>query len=105
MLSEISKHITDDMLAEIALADYGQDQEKHLAALRRLRDTGTFVKPMHWHPCEVLELMRNSQPDDPSWKPGGSGTRGHWARAFACAALLRAKQEPWKYQGDFFPQL
>jgi hypothetical protein len=90
LLSDISKHISDDMLAEIALADYGQDQEQHLAPLRRLRDTGTFVEPMYWYPCEVLELVRHS--------PEGSiDIKGHWIRAFACAALLRANGEPWNY--------
>jgi hypothetical protein len=90
LLSDISKHISDDMLAEIALADYGQDQEKHLAQLRHLRDTGTFVEPLYWYPCEVLELVRHSP-------EGYIDTRGHWIRAFACAALLRAKEEPWNY--------
>ena len=94
LLSEVSKHISDDMLAEIALADYGRDQEKHLAPLRQLRDQGTFVEPMHWYPCEVLELARHS---------GGEGyteIQGHLIRAFACAALLRAKEEPWNYRAD-----
>lgn len=100
LLTEISRHITDDMLEEIALADYGMGHEQHLAALRRLRDTGAFVEPMHWYPCEVLELVRNSEPDDPTWKPGSIGTRGHWMRAFASAALLRALGPPWEYKGD-----
>jgi hypothetical protein len=100
LLSEISEHITDDMLEEIALADYGQGQEEHLAALRLLRDSGAFVEPMHWYPCEVLELIRYSQPDDSSWKPGSPGVRGHWMRAFVSAALLRALGPPWEYKAD-----
>ena len=100
LLAEISKHISDDMLEEIALADYGQDRGQHLAALVRLRNTGTFVEPMHWHPCEVLELIRNSEPDDPSWGPAGARVRGHWMRAFASAALLQAYGPPWEYKGD-----
>lgn len=100
LLAEISRHITDEMLEEIALADYGQDQEQHFAALRRLRDTGGFVEPMYWYPCEVLELIRNSEPEDPSWKPGSIGVRGHWMRAFASATLLRALGPPWEYKGD-----
>jgi hypothetical protein len=95
LLSEISKHITDDMLGEIALADYGQDQERHLAPLLHLRDTGEFINPMHWYPCEVLELTRNN-----SESGENIGARGHWERAFACAALLRAQEERWNYQGD-----
>jgi len=58
LLSAISRHITDEMLAEIAKADYGQDKEKHLAALRLLRDEGKFVPPMHWYPCEVSRTQQ-----------------------------------------------
>lgn len=89
LLSRISTHITDDMLAEIAQADYGRDCEKHLAPLRLLRDQGVFSQPMHWYPCEVLELVRHS--------------RGHWIGAFANAALLRAMNEPWNYSGSGQP--
>ena len=45
---------------------------------------------MGWHPAEVLELIRWSQPENPQWRPGATGERGHWMRAFACAALLKA---------------
>jgi hypothetical protein len=93
LLSDVSKHITDDMLVEIASADYGQDQEEHLAPLRQLRDSGKFVEPMHWYPCEVLELVRHSGPE------GYADNHGPWIRAFACAALLRANEAPWNY-GD-----
>jgi hypothetical protein len=93
LLSDLSKHISDDMLAVIALVDYGQDQEKHLTALRYLRDTGKFVEPMHWYPCEVLELVRHSQP------AGVTSVQYQWICAFACAALLRAREEPWNYGG------
>jgi hypothetical protein len=103
LLAEISKHITDDMLEEIALADYGEGQEQHLAPLRKLRETGTFVKPMYWYPCEVLELISYSEPEDPSWKPGSVGIRGHWMRAFACTALLRALGPPWEYNSEAGP--
>jgi len=85
------------MLAKIALADYGQDQEQHLAALQLLRDTGTFPDPMHWFPCEVLELMRNSEPEG---SPESERVEDHWIRAFVCAALLRAREAPWNYGGD-----
>src|SRR5579864_1954066 len=97
LLSELSKRISDGMLAQIAQADYGQDQEQHLAQLRLLRDKRIFVEPMHWYPCEVLELIRNSEPDD-SFEP--NRVHEHWLRAFASAALLRAKEEPWNYSGD-----
>lgn len=101
LLREISAHIDDEMLAEIAAADYGMDRDAHLAALRRIRDDGAIAAPMPWEPKEVLELIRWSQPDDPAWQPSGRGERGHWMRAFACAALLRAAGEPVNYDYMF----
>ncbi|HKI33433.1 MAG TPA: hypothetical protein VKA46_16380 [Gemmataceae bacterium] len=81
------------MLAEIAEADYGHDADAHLAGLRPIRDQGIVPAPTHWHPAEVLELIRWSNPEDANWKPGSTGVRGHRMRAFACAALLRAAAE------------
>lgn len=100
LLHAISSHITDDMLEEIARADYGHDTAKYFAALLLVRDEKRFIEPMHMYPCEVLELIRNSQPEDPDWKPGSVGVRGHWIRAFASAAILRAQQPPWSYTAD-----
>jgi hypothetical protein len=91
LLADVSKHMTDEMLAEIALADYGQGQEKHLTAMKHLRDTGAFVQPMYWYPCEVLELARHADPER------HTELQDHWIRVFACAALLRAEEEPWNY--------
>lgn len=97
LLRALSPHITDDMLAEIAAADYGEEVECHLSKLRLIRDTATPPMKMEWCPTEVLELMRWSQPEDPTWKPGSVGIRGHWMRAFCCAVLLRALREPSNY--------
>lgn len=99
LLRQISEHVDDDVLEWISTADYGSEAERHLAALRQVRDTATFPKPMHWFPAEVMELIRWSEPEDPNWKPGRTGEFGHWMRAFSCAALLRATREPWNY-GD-----
>jgi hypothetical protein len=85
----IATHIDDDMLTEIADADYGKEQERHLAELSNLRAGKVLAAPMPWHPAEVLELFRWSEPSDPKHKPGRFGIEGHWMRAFACAALLR----------------
>lgn len=90
LLQLVSTHINDQMLAEIAEADYGQEHQEHLAQLEKIRSAGLSPVPMEWVPGEVLELIRWSEPDDPTHKPGGQGIRGHWMRAFACAALLRA---------------
>lgn len=94
LLDLLRPRVDDGMLREIARADYGVDEDAHLAALRGIRDAGEVPAPMAWEPKEVLELIRWSQPEDPDWKPGATGRRGHLMRAFACAALLRAAAEP-----------
>jgi hypothetical protein len=88
----IAPLIDDGMLAEIALADYGRNQEQHLNELVKIRNGQMLPAPMPWHPAEVLELVRWSEPDDPKWKPGRFGVEGHWMRAFVCTALLREAQ-------------
>jgi hypothetical protein len=90
LIKIINQHVDDDMLCEIAAADYGSDFEQHLVLLRIYRDGGTLPVPLLWHAGEVLELIRWSQPDDPTCKPSGRGENGHWMRAFACVALLSA---------------
>jgi len=97
LLRAISSHVTDEMLACIAQADYGCDSDDHLIALRQLRDTGALPENPGWVPMEVLELIRWSEPENPEWKPGRTGEFGHWMRAFSCAAILRAEHEPWNY--------
>jgi hypothetical protein len=94
LIKIINHHVDDAMLREIAAADYGQDIEQHLAPLRTLRDGGVPPEPRSWYPDEVLELIRWSQPDDPTWQPSGRGEDGYWMRAFACAALLQSGLSP-----------
>lgn len=94
LLAWLRPRIDDDMLAEIAAADYGMDADAHLAALRRIRDSGAVLVSLGWEPKEVLELIRWSEPEDPTWRPGSTGERGHLMRAFCCAALIRAAAEP-----------
>lgn len=100
LFSKIAEHITDDMLEEISRADYGNDADEHLAALRRLRNTGELSAPFYWYPFEVLELIRYIEPGDSLQWPAHRQERGHWIRTFVCAALLRALGPPWKYGGD-----
>jgi hypothetical protein len=97
LLPAISAHISDEMLECVSRADYGEDSDKHLFALRQIRDTGSMPENPSWVPMEVLELIRWSEPEDPQWKPGRSGELGHWMRAFSCAAILRAEHAPGSY--------
>ncbi|WP_284178435.1 hypothetical protein [Rhabdaerophilum sp. SD176] len=85
--------VSADMLQEIAAADYGRDIEQHLAPLLQFRDH-RIVPILNWHPLEVLELIQWSEPEQPEWKPGLAGIRGHYLRVFVCALLLRAYERP-----------
>ena len=100
LLRAIAAHVNDEMLDCISIADYGDRADEHLAALRQIRDAGTFPVQLPWIPMEVLQLTRWSEPDDPNWKPGRTGEFGHWMRAFSCAAILRAEHDPWHYCGS-----
>lgn len=92
-LIDLTRHeIDDDMLTEIANADYGCDAENHFEVLRTIRDTG-IVPALGWHGGEVLGLIRWSNPENPNHKPGAIGIRGHQMRAFACALLLRSAMD------------
>src|SRR5882757_3247925 len=62
--------IDEAMLAEIAAADYGHRADEYLATLRQLRDSQRIPDRLDAIPVEVLELIRVSEPDDPSWTPG-----------------------------------
>jgi hypothetical protein len=99
LLREISTYISDEMLASIALQDYGEDQELYLAALRPIRDHGIFPQEMVVYPAEVLELSRHVPIENWSLGLNGYGDFENWKLAFCCAALLRATREPWNY-GD-----
>ncbi len=80
--------IDEDMLRGIAEADYAQDVAEHLAALKPIWEGGELTELDHWFPMEVLELIRWSEPEDSTWKPGSTGSRGHKMRAYSCAVLL-----------------
>ena len=98
LLRALSVHVDDSMLMAISTADYGDDADQHLSALRAIRDECRFaIEEYPWCPSEVLELIRWSEPEDEQWKPGEVGIRGHWMRAFCCASLLRAIFEPWNW--------
>jgi hypothetical protein len=90
LLRLLSALVDDAMLQDIAEADYGNDRDRHLARLMIIRDKGVIPSPLQWHPQEVLELIRWSEPDNPDWKPGQMGVAGHIMRAFCCATLLVA---------------
>lgn len=81
-------NVDDAMLREIAEADYGWKADECYALLQPMLRTGQVALP-DFQLQEVLELIRWSEPEDPEWKPGSQGRRGHWMRLFACTALVR----------------
>jgi hypothetical protein len=89
----IAAHVDDGMLAAIAAADYGFGTEANLVRLDALRDSGEMPD---FNAQEVLALTRWAEPDWENWS-GPKGARGHWMRAFACAGLLRAREDEGKW--------
>jgi hypothetical protein len=87
----IAGHIDDAMLQHIAELDYGMSVDVHLRELKTIRDDGVIARPLKWEPREVLSLNRWAEPDVPDPIENDiPGIRGHWARAFCCAVLIRA---------------
>jgi hypothetical protein len=94
-LESLCARMTDDMLEEIARADYGMDYDAHLAALKSLRAREPAVGQMAWEPKEVLELFRWSEfGDDRSGRTVRQEAEFHLMRAFCCTLLLEAYAEP-----------
>ena len=96
LLDRVRRKTDDAMLTDIARADYGLGADGIMAELRPIRDAGVVPLPLPWMLSEVLTLTHYSNPDAPNappFEPGPTGLRGHQARLFACAVLLRAEAE------------
>lgn len=100
LLRRMSTLVDDAALALIADQDpIGGDarRARHIDALRTIRDGGPlltsadFTSRDKFHDQDVRELLRFSCAGDPAAMVGvWRSPRGHWARAFASAVLLRA---------------
>lgn len=93
LLRQLAPRIDDIMLREIAACDYGYDVDRRFALLTGARDA-LVVDVADFGLREVLDLTKWSEPDVPEMRGGAKGKRGHWMRAFACAALLRGYGAP-----------
>lgn len=92
LLEQLGALVDDDTLREIAAADYGKDAAEHYVHIRRMKDDRVGPEGA-WFPMEVLELIRWSEPDQPGWRPGSGGRRGHVMRAFCSAWIIRVAGE------------
>ncbi|MBN9659976.1 MAG: hypothetical protein J0H49_17445 [Acidobacteria bacterium] len=88
MTALFQSEIDAPMCLEIAEADYSNMAEHCHVLLDRILATGR-VDGGDPSLREVLELIRWSEANEPGWRPGGDGTRGHWMRLFACVLLVR----------------
>jgi hypothetical protein len=91
------RDIDAGILMDIAMADYGYKANEALAELRPICDQGIIPAPMGFLASEALTLTRwcdPENPESPPFAPGPTGRRGHQARLFACAVLLRAVAQP-----------
>ncbi|MGD9921655.1 MAG: hypothetical protein AB7V13_09440 [Pseudorhodoplanes sp.] len=88
LVARLSRNIDDAMLEHIALNDpVGSFVAVYLEELREIRDDGIAPK-WPWESMEAVEFATYEDPD--SVTGAWHGVRGHWARAFAAALLLRA---------------
>jgi hypothetical protein len=81
--------VSREMIHEIALLDYERDVEIHELAILKQLAPRPELGLLPWHPREVLELERWSQPDIAHNDRPPTGTTGHLKRLFACTILLR----------------
>ncbi|MBX9652689.1 hypothetical protein K2Y11_03630 [bacterium] len=100
------RFVDDQMLKEIANADYGYRVDDYFKALKEIRDSGVMPGSFECWPKEVLELTRWKEPDELEEYeetirpkplkhrnakvriPISPRMRGHRIRLFACAILL-----------------
>jgi hypothetical protein len=87
--------VSDEVLAEIAMADHERDVDQHLAALLDIRDSGLVPRRLPWHPGEVVALSR--------WRRGERVN--HLARAWCCTLLCLDEEEVVENMANIAPGL
>ena len=107
LLEWLNTKISQPMLEEISLNDYGEDGLDHLAGIRAQLGPNPPLGSLPWCPRVVLELERWTEPDEAQGNRRPSGKRGHRKRLLACVILLRnaayISRRDVLSQGDFFP--
>ncbi|WP_245495828.1 hypothetical protein [Rhizobium ruizarguesonis] len=91
LLKATANLLDEDDLRSIARADYGNDTDEHLAGLVDIVRLCELPSPLKWHPREVLELTRWSEPEQ---QDPGMAARLSRQCAFACTVLLVSYGDP-----------
>ncbi len=78
-LAMISDLLDEDMLQQIAEADYGYEAEYCFSELKKIKEAKTIPSKIEFSLREVLELTRWTEPKT---------TKEHIMRAFSCSCLL-----------------
>ena len=109
LLDWIKPHLDDNNLWRMA-SDGTPDQENYFHALKRIQQGEPIPVPLFWVPLEILNLNRWREPDGYELPNGlkhcdltssPERTREHLERAFCCAVLLKAADEP-ETRGNIF---
>jgi len=94
----LQPRIDNAMLRAIANSDSGGSScEEYFRALKRIQQGKQIPLHLHWIPRYVLEVNRFCEPDTPEWIAYSAeykGEHGHLIRAFCCAVLFRAADDP-----------
>lgn len=97
-LIDVSRRDLDqDLVAWMVRSSHGPASQQLEPELLHVWETGGLPTPLGFAVAEVLERIRGFHPGRPSAassEPGPTGRKGHQARLFACALLLKAAAEP-----------
>jgi len=77
------------MIREICLNDWKRNVDLHEFEVMKQLSPSPTLGLLPWHPREVLELARWTEPDVNDDNRPPTGTTGHLKRLFACTILLR----------------
>jgi hypothetical protein len=88
LLEWLKTKVSRVMLEEVSANDWGEDTAVHLAGILAQLAPHPPLGLLPWHPREVLELERWSEPDQAAQDNPPSGERGHLKRLLACTILL-----------------
>ena len=97
LLDWLVPRLDESHLREIAALDGGVMAAEFFQALKPIHERQPLPVPLTWMPRVVLEAAQWSTLDSPqhlSALPHSRGTRGDLIRAFCCAVLLQAADEP-----------